>query len=248
MTDMEPPSSGRFTTPWRHYDALAPVYDAERFSCRCGRTLNELELAIAGNLLLDCGRVVDVGTGTGRFAIAASRRSPLVVGLDASSRMIAEARIRRHDSASASRIVFVVGDGASLPFPTKTFDAVISVKLLSHHRQIDPFVGEMARILKENGRLILDAPNSLAPIYRKIVVRRSIQSHQDYFHPVSEIVESMQSHSVDFVRRVRYSLVPASLAHLVLCPHPRLASTGVLRQLFGARAGLLSFVEGIRPE
>ena len=53
-------------------------------------------------------RVVDVGTGTGRAAIALAARGAIVIGLDASREMLAVAEARAAEKQVA--VTFEVGD------------------------------------------------------------------------------------------------------------------------------------------
>jgi SAM-dependent methyltransferase len=54
------------------------------------------------------------------------------------------------------RLRFVASSLWSLPFPDRTFDAVIAVRLLAHVEQFEPLLQEMARV--SNGRAIVDFP------------------------------------------------------------------------------------------
>ena len=81
----------------------------------------------AGDVLLD------VATGPGYIAAAASRRGAEVTGLDFSSAMIAEA------SALHPDIRFREGDAGNLPFADASFDVVVdrkSTRLNSSHERL----------------------------------------------------------------------------------------------------------------
>jgi len=236
----------RSLRPTKHYDLIAAVYDSQRFGCRCGSILNDVEQAIARRLVARHGKVLDVGTGTGRFAATLAGGSSSIVALDSSSRMISISAAKREQSEPAKRISYVIGDGASLPFSSGSFDAVISVKLLSHVSDIDPFVSEMARVLRRGGQIIIDTSNPLARAYGHSSRRPAIQSYEDHFHTLPEVGRVFQKHSVEVSRRVTYSALPISLVHLALCPHPKVIPSSLLKLVIGAKRGLLAFVEGIK--
>ena len=61
--------------------------------------------------------MLDVGTGTGRAAIALARRGAVVTGVDASEEMLAVARQRAPRTAGAAS-TFVSGDAHGLGSPT----------------------------------------------------------------------------------------------------------------------------------
>src|SRR6266699_339564 len=142
--------------PKKHYDSIAPCYDSQRFGCRCGSIINDVELSIVRELVAQNGNVLDVGTGTGRFATILASASTTTVALDSSRQMISISVAKGEQSERSRQVSYLVGDGASLPFSSRSFDAVISVKLLSHFSEIDPFISEMSRVLKTGGRLITD--------------------------------------------------------------------------------------------
>ncbi|MDP9034638.1 MAG: class I SAM-dependent methyltransferase [Myxococcota bacterium] len=52
-------------------------------------------------------------------------------------------------------------DGKTLPFEAHTFDTVLSTEVLEHTREPMDLVGEMARVLKPDGTLILTTPFAL---------------------------------------------------------------------------------------
>jgi len=197
-------------------------------------------------MLADGARVLDVGTGTGRFSLGASAKTSLAVGVDASLKMISRAALKSSITSQRPRVSFLVGEAARLPFRDRSFDAVISVKLLSHYVEIDPYISEMARVLRPSGLLIVDTTHRLGRAYAKIGLRTPIQSYQNYHHTFSDVALAMRKYSVEPSHRSTYSVLPATLTHLMLCRHPRLVPNAVLRRLFDTKVGLLSFVEGIK--
>jgi SAM-dependent methyltransferase len=49
-------------------------------------------------------------------------------------------------------------DGSSLPFPDHSFDGVVSFEVFEHIFNIEQVLGEIHRVLKPNGRLLLSIP------------------------------------------------------------------------------------------
>jgi SAM-dependent methyltransferase len=100
--------------------------------------------------------VLDVGCNTGygtlRFAPIAGR----VVGVDVSPRAIDAARQR----APEGRPEFVLTSGLDLPFTDDSFDLVTSFQVLEHVADPAAFLGELVRVARPGGTVILATPNA----------------------------------------------------------------------------------------
>jgi ubiquinone/menaquinone biosynthesis C-methylase UbiE len=112
-------------------------------------------------------RVLDVGCGTGTLALVARQRVGdvgSVTGIDPSPQMIA--RARRKAARRRLSVDFQVGAIEQIPFPDQSFDVVLST-LMMHHLPDDlkrRGVGEVARVLKPGGRLlVVDMKGSAGP-------------------------------------------------------------------------------------
>ncbi len=112
----------------------------------------KIEAALTKALPTRLGRVLDIGTGTGRLIEVLSPQADEVIGVDASSAMLALARdriARRRLGNSSVRL----GDMYRLPFSDRKFDAV-TVQMVLHYAE-DPaaVVQEAARMLAPKGTL-----------------------------------------------------------------------------------------------
>lgn len=101
------------------------------------------------------GRVLDVGTGKGRFAIPLARHVTEVVTLDVSAEEQRTARMEAVHANLAHRIRFVVHDARALPWPAASFDAVVSWNVVHHLDDPERVFDEMLRVLKPGGTLAL---------------------------------------------------------------------------------------------
>jgi SAM-dependent methyltransferase len=103
------------------------------------------------------GRVLDVGCGTGR-ALPLLRQAigvgGVVVGLDVTPEMLAEAKRRGRDRLAS----LVLADGERLPLRARAFDAVLAAGYVSH--LADPVAGlrELAGVTTSGGRLAIFHP------------------------------------------------------------------------------------------
>jgi SAM-dependent methyltransferase len=100
-------------------------------------------------------RMLDVGCGTGLFASAVRSALPAatVVGIDLVDEMLTKGRARW--DAQRGHVLPVQGDSERLPFPPATFDIVTCANSFHHYPRQDRAVGEMCRVLKPGGRLMI---------------------------------------------------------------------------------------------
>lgn len=104
------------------------------------------------------GRVLDIGTGTGRMVRLLAPAAERLVGLDANHTMLRVAR-GNLDRAGIHHVELRQGDVFRPPFAPGDFDLVVSHHVLHFLDDVDRAIAEMARLLDANGRLlIVDLP------------------------------------------------------------------------------------------
>ena len=130
-------------------------------------TLAGSDTALQANYIVDLlaprrGEVIlDLGCGLGREIERILRAHSVrkVVGFDSSEKQIAAATRRLSRFVSRGKAEFHVGDaGTTLPFPSKSFHAVLAVELMeclpaAKQRRL---LREIHRVLKPGGRLLLE--------------------------------------------------------------------------------------------
>lgn len=99
-------------------------------------------------------RTLDVACGAGFLVCAFARQVQYAVGVDLSDAMLTEAR-KNAGSLGLANTRFQSADAEALPFDNGSFD-LISCKLAFHYFP-DPerAIGEMKRVVKKGGRLVL---------------------------------------------------------------------------------------------
>lgn len=132
-------------------DTLENLISAGQQEAILRATLDAAEIRLGDRLL-------DVGCGTGKLAVAAARRTGpagRVYGVDATPAMIDLARARSHAEHSAA--VFEAGVAERLKFKTGSLQAVTS-SYFFHHLPSDvkrDALREMWRVLARGGRLVI---------------------------------------------------------------------------------------------
>ena len=114
----------------------------------------EVEAAIA-RALADrrVGRLVDIGTGTGRMIELFGREAEQALGIDRSPDMLRVARAKLAEAGLEAELR--QGDMYALPLPSGSADTVIIHQVLHYAQQPAAAVSEAARLLAPGGRLLI---------------------------------------------------------------------------------------------
>jgi arsenite methyltransferase len=100
-------------------------------------------------------RILDAGCGPGFYVAETLERvgpEGSVAGVDASEAMLAVAARRCEGHANVS---FHEGDVTALPVPDSDFDRALSVQVLEYVADIPAALGELLRVLRPGGRLLI---------------------------------------------------------------------------------------------
>lgn len=99
-----------------------------------------------------CGRVLEVGVGSGLNFPLYGRQVEIVFGIDPSCRLLVVAR--RRAAAAGIHAHLLLGSATAIPLADNTIDTVVMTWTLCS--LLDPLtaLGEMRRILKPGGKLL----------------------------------------------------------------------------------------------
>lgn len=95
-------------------------------------------------------KVLDIGCGTGWLGFKVSPLSKEVIGIDFSSGMI-EVANRKLKKNIYGNLEFEVMDARRLKFKNQSFHVACAIGVYGYVKDIDPFVEETARVLKDGG-------------------------------------------------------------------------------------------------
>jgi len=102
-------------------------------------------------------KVLDVGCWWGWFIRYAREKGATVVGMDCQASRVSDAVSFLHSSRD-----LCVADALHIPFPSSLFDVAVSIHVLEHILSEHAMIGEIHRVLKPDGVLLISVPNDLS--------------------------------------------------------------------------------------
>ena len=144
----------------QHRESEAQIYFAEHADDwdelrRLHSSDEAVETALARAIgVAPLGRLLDIGTGTGRMAELFAERAERIVALDKSLAMLRIARAKLQH-LPAERVELVQGDFASLPFGADSFDTVLFHQVLHFAQNPGAALDEAARVTRPGGRIAI---------------------------------------------------------------------------------------------
>lgn len=114
--------------------------------------------------------VLDVGCGRGADALPLAALGVRVTGVDVNRRSLTHARRRAKALGLDARFVDADVTRDGLPFPSRSYDAVVDTLLLNNldDEELDHYAAEVARVLRRRGLL---------------VVQHKVGRHAAHWHP-----------------------------------------------------------------
>lgn len=152
------------------FTRVAPRYDLMNRLMTGGQDVGWRRMVIGLAHLGPGDRLLDLGTGTGDLAREALRQQPgcRVTAADFTLAMMQTGRQR-----PGPRLDWTAADALHLPFPSNSFDALVSGFLLRNVADLGQALNEQLRVLRPGGRWV--ALDTTRP-------RRSLLSPLIYFH------------------------------------------------------------------
>jgi ubiquinone/menaquinone biosynthesis C-methylase UbiE len=105
--------------------------------------------------------VVDIASGEGYGTAALYKGGAKeIIGIDISEEACSYAKKKYG-------LDYRIGNAQAIPLESNTMDSVISFETIEHLESPELFLKECARLLKENGKLILSTPNAMSLMVKK---------------------------------------------------------------------------------
>ncbi len=144
-----------------------------------------LEYVMSSSILVDCrkdtlseakGEILEIGFGTGMNLPYYPENIRRITGVDINTNIHSQAEKRL--KSSPIKVDYHTVSAELLPFPSQTFDTVVSTFTLCSIKNIHQAVSEIARVLRPNGRFFF-AEHGLSPDYR-------VQKWQHRLNPINK--------------------------------------------------------------
>ncbi len=154
------------------FGRIAPRYDLMNRLMTFGRDQSWRRLTVERAGIQTGARVLDIATGTADLAFAAREaRAELIVAADFSYTMLKYARLKirpwDHKKNAVAPIHLVTADGLRLPFPSNSFDAVVTGFSLRNVGELEVFLKEITRVTRPGGKVAcLEITRPRQPLFR----------------------------------------------------------------------------------
>lgn len=158
-------------------------------------------------------RLLDVCCGNGQLMQVAR-----TAGLDAAGVDFSQVAV---GNASAYGPAWV-GDGQSLPVPSRAFDYVVNLGSLEHFEDMAAGVREMTRVLKDNGTCCILVPNTFGLLWTITHARKTGEVFDDLVQPLQRYASLeqwrrlLEANGLVVQRVVGYELPPPETFDQVL--------------------------------
>ena len=183
------------------FDSIAHSYDLLNHTLSLGIDKHWRKAAIDALRPHQPQQILDVATGTGDFAILAAKelQPQALLGVDLSEGMMDVGRKKVKAAGLDSIVHFQKEDCLHLSLPSDSFDAVMVAYGIRNFEDLDKGLGEMLRVLRPGGRLVIIELTAPARFPMK-------QGFWLYSHVLMPTVGRIVSHD-----KRAYSYLPATM-------------------------------------
>lgn len=143
-------------------------------------------------------KLLDLGCGCGWFCyeLSALSEETLFYGIDISVFRINVFKDEIRKRSSESRMECALANGEALPFPDNTFNIVVMREVLEHLQNPEATIGEIRRVLKAEGYLVITTPTKLMTDFWEAAaiipsfIKRFLRREKLFKKPVEQVYDS----------------------------------------------------------
>jgi len=238
-----------------HQRWYAKEYDEDRFGEAFGRYLHDQEVETFLSMIDGPrGRVLDVGTGTGKLSLPLMLQSRRVISVDLSSEML---RITRSKAEKQGMILrSAICDVHNLCFRDNTFECAISSRVLMHLGDWKKGLSELCRVAQV---VVVDFPplqgfSGLDSLFKRFISRFSTGTQKYRAFYIRSIIRELLRHNFLIVELKRHFFLPIAFHRWLNRPNLSLRIEQICRllgltKLFGAPVTVKAIKNGyMKPQ
>ena len=208
------------------YDSDSTTYDSDRWVTNAGAYTFERQKRIVDELTAGWSNseVLEVGPGTARFTIPIARKRNKITLVDISTGMLDVAQENIANAGLNDAISEAIeGSLYDLPFSDSKFDFAVSLNVLSHIEDSATAIGELARVVKPGGQVLLNYPNLESfywPAARRINARSKAVGLEVFsiWERPGHILRRIHDAGLELVTRRGHAHVPRAVERFHLLP------------------------------
>lgn len=138
------------------FNNIAARYDFLNHFLSMGIDKGWRKKAIAEAGAINPKKILDVATGTGDMAIAASALKPTqITGVDIADRMLEVGRKKISEQHLQQLITLQTGDSELMPFETGEYDVVMCAYGVRNFEHLEKGISEMNRVIRPGGKVVI---------------------------------------------------------------------------------------------
>ncbi len=122
---------------------------------RCGYDVEKERDFIIDRVQPIKGKILEVGTGKGHFAMALAQKGYEFTTVDISEEEQKFAKMNIQYLGLQNQVTFVVGNAQKLDFPDRNFDVSFAINLIHHLENPLKVIDEMLRVTQDRGNVVI---------------------------------------------------------------------------------------------
>lgn len=155
----------------RMFGRIARRYDAMNTLMTGGRDAAWRRHAVRAARPPRAGRALDVGTGTGKLAVALADAMPggHVLGVDVTEPMLRQAPAPSFARPGGGRVSLALADALALPFPDAAFDCATTAFTVRNVADVGLAFAELRRVVRPGGQVVcLELSQPRTPLWGEL--------------------------------------------------------------------------------